>query len=104
MSNSWTTGAVDALRQQHNLPFAQMDEQGQAVKFNDRFRLIYGWDDGLVGQTIGMILPASFREPHHAGFSRFKLTETSKLVNHPLELATICSDGAEFLSEHFIVA
>ncbi|MDC0315395.1 PAS domain S-box protein [Synechococcus sp. AH-551-G15] len=86
------------------MPFVLTDEQGQVVEFNDRFRLIYGWDDGLVGQTIGMILPASFRELHHAGFSRFKLTETSKLVNHPLELATICSDGAEIRSEHFIVA
>ena len=83
MSNSWTPGAVDALRQQHNLPFVRTDEQGQVVEFNDRFRLIYGWDDGLVGQTIGMILPASFRELHHAGFSRFKLTETSKLVITP---------------------
>ena len=71
MSNSWTPGAVDALRQQHNLPFVRTDAQGQVVDFNERFRLIYGWDDRLVGQTIGMILPASFRELHHAGFSRF---------------------------------
>ena len=104
MENSWTPGAVAALRQKHNLPFIRTDAQGQVVEFNGRFRLIYGWDDGLMGQTIGMILPPSFRELHHAGFSRFKMTETSKIVNHPLELATICSDGSSIRSEHFIVA
>ena len=46
----------------------------------------------------------NFRDQHHSGFSRFKLTETSKLISHPLELATICSDGTSVRSEHYIVA
>ena len=104
MTDSWTPGAVDALRKKHDLPFVRTDEQGQVVEFNDRFRLIYGWGDSLVGETIGLILPPEFREQHHAGFSRFKLTETSKLVNHPLKLSTICVNGDEIRSEHFIVA
>ena len=37
--------------------------------------------------------PKQFRELHHSGFARFQLTETSKVVNHPLTLATICNDG-----------
>ena len=74
------------------------------MEFNPRFQQVYGWDEQLIGQSIGAILPKEFREQHHSGFSRFKLTETSKLVNHPLELVTICSDGSTVKSEHYIVA
>ena len=63
------------------------------------------WAEGqLVGESISAILPPSFREFHHAGFARFQLTESSKVVGHPLTLATVCSDGSEVQSEHYIVA
>ena len=104
MASAWSPGAVAALREQHDLPFLRADAEGLVVEFNLRFREIYGWDERLIGQSIGAILPKEFREQHHSGFSRFKLTETSKLVNHPLELATICSDGSSVRSEHYIVA
>lgn len=104
MASAWSPGAVAALREQHDLPFVRADAEGLVVEFNLRFREIYGWDERLIGQSIGAILPIEFREQHHSGFSRFKLTETSKLVNHPLELATICSDGSSVRSEHYIVA
>ena len=100
----WTPGAVATLRERHDLPFVRADSNGLVVEFNQRFQVIYGWDQTLVGQTIGLILPQQFRELHHAGFARFKLTETSEVVNHPLELATICADGTVIRSEHFIVA
>ena len=100
----WTPGAVAALRERHDLPFVRADSNGLVVEFNQRFEMIYGWDTKLVGQTIGLILPQQFRELHHAGFASFKLTEKSEVVNHPLELATICADGSVIRSEHFIVA
>ena len=58
----------------------------------------------MIGQSLGLILPPSFRDSHHAGFARFQLTEVSKVLNHPLKLATFCSDGHAIESEHFIVA
>ena len=61
------------------------------------------WGASLIGQSISEILPAEFRELHHSGFARFQLTETSKVVNHPLTLATICNDGTVISSEHYIV-
>ena len=61
-------------------------------------------DDELIGESLGLILPPSFRDSHHAGFARFQLTEVSKVLNHPLKLATYCSDGRAIDSEHFIVA
>ncbi|TCD57370.1 PAS domain-containing protein [Synechococcus sp. BS55D] len=104
MGETWTPGAVEALRTKHDLPFVRTDAEGLVVEFNTRFIEVYGWDQSLIGQSIGAILPVSFREQHHSGFARFKLTEQSKLVNHPLELATICSDGQTIRSEHYIVA
>lgn len=104
MTSAWTPGAVAELRKRHDLPYVRADAEGRVVEFNPRFQLVYGWDHQLIGQSIGAILPREFREQHHSGFSRFKLTETSKLVNHPLELVTICSDGSTVRSEHYIVA
>ena len=74
-------------------------------EINHRFHEVYGWsDDELIGESLGLILPPSFRDSHHAGFARFQLTEVSKVLNHPLKLATYCSDGRAIDSEHFIVA
>ena len=103
--NSWTEESIRQLRKQHDLPFVRADANGSVLEINQRFRDIYGWtDDQLIGESLGLILPPSFRDSHHAGFARFKLTEVSKVLNHPLKLATYCSDGTAIDSEHFIVA
>ena len=103
--NSWTEESIRQLREQHDLPFVRADANGSVLEINQRFRDVYGWtDDQLIGESLGLILPPSFRDSHHAGFARFKLTEVSKVLNHPLKLATYCSDGSAIDSEHFIVA
>ena len=105
MAEQWTPGAIAALREKEQLPFVRADAKGNIVEFNARFAEVYGWVEGqLVGESISAILPPSFREFHHAGFARFQLTESSKVVGHPLTLATVCSDGSEVQSEHYIVA
>ena len=103
--NSLTEESIRQLREQHDLPFVRADANGSVLEINHRFRDIYGWtDDQLIGESLGLILPPSFRDSHHAGFARFKLTEVSKVLNHPLKLATYCSVGTVIDSEHFIVA
>ena len=103
--NSWTEESIRQLREQQDLPFVRADANGSVLEINQRFRDVYGWtDDQLIGESLGLILPPSFRDSHHAGFARFKLTEVSKVLNHPLKLATYCSDGSAIDSEHFIVA
>ena len=104
MATAWTPGAIAELRTKLNRPFVRADAQGLVVEFNPRFSEVYGWDSSLIGKSIGEILPEEFRELHHSGFARFQLTESSKVVNHPLTLATICNDGTVVTSEHFIVA
>lgn len=102
---SWTEESISQLREQQDLPFVRADANGSVLEINQRFRDVYGWtDDQLIGESLGLILPPSFRDSHHAGFARFKLTEVSKVLNHPLKLATYCSDGSAIDSEHFIVA
>ena len=104
-SQAWTVEAIAQLRLQQDLPFVRADASGTVVEINQRFREVYGWSETeLLGQSLGQILPADFRDAHHAGFARFKLTEVSKVLNHPLKLATFCSDGTAIESEHFIVA
>ena len=103
--NSWTEDSIRQLREQQNLPFVRADASGVVREINQRFREVYGWsDDQLLGQSLGLILPPSFRDSHHSGFARFKLTEESRVLNHPLKLATFCVDGTAIESEHYIVA
>ena len=102
---AWTEASIRQLRERHDLPFVRADADGMVTEINQRFREVYGWhDEKLIGQSLGLILPPSFRDSHHAGFARFKLTEVSRVLNHPLTLATFCSDGRAIDSEHYIVA
>ena len=103
--HSWTEDSIRQLREQQNLPFVRADASGVVREINQRFREVYGWsDDQLLGQSLGLILPPSFRDSHHSGFARFKLTEESRVLNHPLKLATFCVDGTAIESEHYIFA
>ena len=103
--HSWTEDSIRQLREQQDLPFVRADASGVVREINQRFREVYGWSDGqLLGQSLGLILPPSFRDSHHSGFARFKLTEESRVLNHPLKLATCCVDGKAIESEHYIVA
>ena len=105
MATDWSPGSVAALREKEDLPFVRADAKGMIVELNSRFEQVYGWrPEQLLGQSLAEILPANFREFHHAGFARFQLTESSKVVNHPLVLATVCANGTDLQSEHFIVA
>jgi len=102
---AWTEDRIRALREKEYLPFVRADASGIVHEINDRFKAVYGWSEvALIGQSVGLILPPSFRDSHHAGFARFQLTEVSKVLNHQLKLATFCSDGHAIESEHFIVA
>ena len=105
LPEAWTEDRIRALREKEDLPFVRADASGIVQEINARFQVVYGWTEAaLIGQSLGLILPPSFRDSHHAGFARFQLTEVSKVLNHPLKLATFCSDGHAIESEHFIVA
>lgn len=86
-------------------PFVLADSLGQIVAINPAFEQAYGWRiEQLRGQALSLILPASFQMSHQLGFSRFQALEISTILAHPLRLKTVCADGREVVSEHFIVA
>lgn len=94
-----------AEMEQSDRPFVLADALGNVVRLNPAFTRVYGWmPDDLIGEPLGLILPESFRMSHQFGFSRFQATEISTILAHPLRLSTICADGCEIVSEHYIVA
>lgn len=103
-SNSSQPPSIEAL-QNSDKPFVLADAEGLVTAINQVFEDTYGWTiDDLKGQTLNRILPSSFHMAHQLGFSRYLITEKSTILAHPLQLKTICSDGREVMSEHFIVA
>lgn len=91
--------------QRGDRPFVLADSLGQIVSINPAFEQAYGWrDQQLRGQPLSVILPAAFQMSHQLGFSRFQAREISTILAHPLRLKTVCADGNEVVSEHFIVA
>ena len=85
-------------------PFVLADSLGQVVSINQAFQQTYGWtEDQLRGQSLSLILPGAFQMSHQLGFSRFQATEQSTILAHPLRLKTVCADGSEVVSEHFIL-
>ena len=77
---AWTEDRIRSLREKEDLPFVRADASGIVQEINDRFQDVYGWSEAaLIGQSLGLILPPSFRDSHHAGFARFQLTELSKV-------------------------
>ncbi len=94
---------IEAL-QNSDRPFVLADSLGQVVAINAAFERVYGWtEDRLRGQSLSLILPGAFQMSHQLGFSRFQATEQSTILAHPLRLKTVCADGSEVVSEHFIV-
>ena len=95
--------SIESL-QNGDRPFVLADSLGQVVSINQAFQQTYGWtEDQLRGQSLSLILPGAFQMSHQLGFSRFQATEQSTILAHPLRLKTVCADGSEVVSEHFIL-
>jgi PAS domain S-box-containing protein len=98
------TPSIRAL-QEGDAPFVLADHNGNILAINRAFQEVYGWtEEQLLGQPVTLILPESFRMSHVLGFSRYQSTHKSHVLGHPLRLYTVCSDGRELISEHFIIA
>lgn len=91
--------------QRSELPFVLADTLGNIQAINAAFERVYGWTlADLADEPVTRILPDAFQMSHQLGFSRFQSTEQSQVLGHPLRLKTVCRDGTEVVSEHFIVA
>jgi PAS domain S-box-containing protein len=93
------------MKQEAHWPVLLTDHQGLITYVNESFRKVFGWtNDEIIGQTLEIVIPNSYRDAHHLGFSRFAVTEQSTVLNHPLQLMAVTKNGREILSEHFIAA
>lgn len=96
--------SIASLRE-GDAPFVLASDLGLVIEVNGAFQQAFGWTTAdLAGQSLSVILPGSFRMAHQLGFSRFKASGRSAILGHPLRLATVCRDGRQVVSEHFIVA
>lgn len=96
---------IDEMKLERNLPVLIADCQGLIVYVNEPFNLAFGWQaEEILGHSLEAVIPYSYHDSHHLGFSRFAMTEQATLLNHPLKLMAVTKDGREIESEHYIVA
>jgi PAS domain-containing protein len=92
------------LKMEEQQPIVIADDQGLITYINHQFTNTYLWGTELIGRELTEIIPLSFHDSHNLGFSRFKVTEISHVVNHPINLMVITQDGRSVPSEHYITA
>ncbi len=94
---------VTDILAEENIPAVAIDDRGVFTFANKAFERAYGWSsEDLVGQVITCIMPAHMRDAHNFGFSRFLVTEKTRIQNIPLSLPVFCKDGTIIDAEHFI--
>lgn len=99
------TFSLAEAKQQTEIPLVVTDQEGIVQEVNTPFEQVFGWTAAEIrGQHVTVILPPSFRDAHHLGFSRFQATEVATLLNHPLTLKALTKEGKEIWSEHYIMA
>jgi PAS domain-containing protein len=104
MSDRELLTGFDDLRSETRDPVVIADDEGFVVYINSPFTEAYQWSSDLIGKTLGEIIPINFHDSHNLGFSRFRMTEISRVANHPINAMVIARDGDRILSEHYITA
>lgn len=96
---------IAQIKHETEIPVLIADCQGLIVYVNEPFNLVFGWQtDEILGRSLESVIPHSYHDSHHLGFSRFAMTEQPTVLNHPLKLMAVTKDGREIESEHFIIA
>jgi PAS domain S-box-containing protein len=73
------------------------DESGTINFWNRGAEAIFGYrEDEVIGASLEVLMPPSYRERHRAGFERFRMTGRSQLVGRTTELEGLRKDGTVF--------
>ena len=95
---------VTDILHEKKVPVIAIDNHGVITYVNKSFGQAYGWtEEELSGQVITVIMPPYMRDAHNFGFSRFIVSEQSRILNTPLSLPVQCKDGQVVEAEHYIV-
>lgn len=74
-----------------------IDGNGIIVSFNKASVQFYGYEaDEIIGQNITALMPASYRDMHKLGMSRFLSTDESRIIGKPIELEALHKSGTIF--------
>jgi PAS domain S-box-containing protein len=96
---------IEILRLEERIPVVIASDEGIIVYVNHSFGATYGWKmEDLLGGMLTMLIPLGLRDAHNMGFSRFLITDQPTLLNQPLELKILRSDGTEQPAIHLIIA
>ncbi|HEX4006376.1 MAG TPA: PAS domain S-box protein [Acidobacteriaceae bacterium] len=77
-----------------------MDEKGAIVLANPATQSMFGYDPvDLVGKPLTILMPATMRKLHEAGYQRYLATGERHLNWHGVEVTGLHKDGREFPAE-----
>jgi len=91
-------GAFDAI--------VTIDSAGLLVEFNPAAERIFGYKkEDVLGKSMpDLIIPARYRNAHHAGHQQYKMTGVTHIFNQRIELVGMRADGSEFPIELTLTA
>ncbi|MCH2174259.1 MAG: PAS domain S-box protein [Lentisphaeria bacterium] len=96
---------IQDLKDEKDIPVIFANSYGIISGFNEQFLKVYKWKkENLLGEPLTNIMPENYRDAHHLGFAKFIQTQTSTILNHPLELEVEYGDGTSQIAEHILVA
>lgn len=96
--NQW-----DKFINDETVPIVIADDTGIIIRVNALFEQTFSWKASeLIGQPISNIIPHNLRDAHNMGFSRYRLSGTSNLLNSPLDLEVLTGTGEVELAQHYI--
>ena len=73
------------------------DSGGNIIFWNQGAALIFGYKEKeVLGQSLTMLIPEKYREPHLKGLERVRDTGESRLVGQIIKLVGMRKDGTEF--------
>lgn len=96
---------IDDLKTEESVPVIIANHLGKIMYVNHKFEEIFEWQQAeVIGQPLTVIIPHTLHDAHHLGFSRFLMTEKSKILNQHLKLKAVKKNGEVFSAEHHIQA
>ncbi len=73
------------------------DKNGIIISCNKASQNLFGYErQELLGRPLTVLMPESYIEPHEKALADHVLTDESRIIGQPLELAGLTKEGLEF--------
>lgn len=92
-----------AIGRVDDVPWIGVDHTGNIDAVSPLFTEAFGWRAAdIVGQPLLNLVPASMRDAHNIGFSRFLEFGRGSLLGQPVVLPVLTASGETVTAETFI--